>query len=78
MKKNTLRWSGHRERIKSEEIVKEVYVSESESESGRPLGRWRDKVKGYMCEGDKVRGGGLNWLMRACLVRAVAEPGYLH
>ncbi len=56
VKKNTLRWSGHRERIKSEEIVKEVYVGESESESGRPLGRWRDKVKEYMCDGDKVRG----------------------
>ncbi len=58
--------------------MKEVYVSESESESGRPLGRWRDKVKEYMCEGDKVRGGGLEWLMRACLVRAVAEPGNFH
>ncbi len=54
MKKNTLGWSGHREKIKSEEVVKEVYVSESESESGRPLGKWRDKVKEYMCEGEEV------------------------
>ncbi len=61
VKKNTLRGSGHRERIKSKKIVKEVYFSESESSnlSGRPLGRWRDKVKEYMCEGDKVRRGGL-------------------
>ncbi len=45
--------SGHKKRIKIEEIVKEVYVSESESSnlSGRLLGRWRDKVKECMCEG---------------------------
>ncbi len=61
VKRNTPKGSGHRERIKSEEIVKEVYVSESESSnlSGRPLGRWRDTIKKYMCEKEKVRGDGL-------------------
>ncbi len=50
----------------SEEIVKEVYVSESEGSNlrGRPLGKWRDKVKEYKCEGGKGREGGLEWAMR--------------
>ncbi len=43
------------EKIKSEEIVKEVYVSESEGSNmrGRPLGKWRDKIKEYKCEGGR-------------------------
>ncbi len=42
--------------MKSEGIVKKVYVSEIEGHSrrGRPLGRWEDRVKEYM--GDE-RGG---------------------
>lgn len=35
VKRNTLRWSGHMERIKSEEILKEVYVSELEDSNLR-------------------------------------------
>ncbi len=54
--------------------MKEVY----DNESGRPLGRWGDKVKEYMCERDKVRVGELEWLMRACLVKAVVAPGNFH
>ena len=54
MKRNTLRCFGHVERMKSEEFVKNVYVSETESsnQQGRPLGRWKDRVKEYMCERD--------------------------
>ncbi len=50
VRRNTLWWSGNMERIKSEEIVKEVYVSALEGFSlrGRPLGRWRDNVEEYM------------------------------
>lgn len=46
------RWFGHIERIKSEELVKEVYVSETvgPSSRGRPLGSWKNRVKEYMCE----------------------------
>ncbi len=41
MKRNTLRWFGHIERMNSEEFVKKVYVNEIEGPSrrGRPLGR---------------------------------------
>ncbi len=49
MKRNTLRWFGHTERMKSEEFAKKVYVSETvdPSSRGRPLGRWKDRVKEY-------------------------------
>ncbi len=41
MKRNTLRWFGHVERMNSEEFVEKVYVGETEglSRRGRPLGR---------------------------------------
>ncbi len=59
MKRNTLRWFGHIERMNSEEFVKRGYVSEIEGpcRRGRLLGRWKDKVKEYMCERDANRGG---------------------
>ncbi len=40
------------ERMKSEEFVKEVYVSDSmgSNSRGRSLGRWKERVKEYMCE----------------------------
>ncbi len=46
--------------MKSEEFVKKVYVSESVSPDsrGKPLGRWRDRVKEYMCERVLPEGGG--------------------
>ncbi len=46
-KRKTLRWFGHLERMGSEGFVGKVYVSETVGPStrGRPLGRWRDKVK---------------------------------
>ena len=57
--------------MKSEEFVKKVYVCELEgsNQKGRPLGRWRDKVKEYMCERGDSRGGGLDRARRDCLDR---------
>ncbi len=71
MKRNTLRWFGHSERIKSEEFVKKVCVNEIEDHSrkGRPLGRWKDGVKEYMCERGVGIGGGLEQARRECLDR---------
>ncbi len=62
MKRNTLRWFGHIERMGSEEFVKKVYVSESvgPGSRGRSLGRWRDRGKEYMCERGAARGGGVD------------------
>ncbi len=64
VKRNTLRRFGHIERMGSEEFVKKVYMSESvgPNSRGRPAGRWRDRVKEYMCVRGVTRGGraGLN------------------
>ncbi len=40
-------------------FVKAVCMSESvdPNSRGRPLGRWRDRVKEYMCERGAARGG---------------------
>ncbi len=53
-----LRWFGHTERMKSEEFVKKVYVSEGvgPSSRGRPPRRWRDRVKEHMYERGASRG----------------------
>ncbi len=58
VKGNTLRWFGHIERMGSEEFVKNVHVSGGvgPSSRGRPPGRWRDRVKEYMCERCYQRG----------------------
>ncbi len=60
VKRNTLGWFGHIERKGSEEFVKKVYMSESvgPNSRGRPAGRWRDRVKEYMCERGATKGGG--------------------
>ncbi len=59
--------------MNSEEFVKKVYVSETvgpngETEGpnrrGRPLGRWKDREKGYMSERGATRGGGLEQARR--------------
>ncbi len=59
MKRNTLRWFDHTERMNSEEFVKKVHVSEIKipSRRGRPLGRWKDVVKDYMSERRATRRG---------------------
>ncbi len=57
-KRNSLRWFGHFERMRSEKFVKKVYMSEivGPNSSGRPPGRCRDRVKEYMCERGPTRG----------------------
>ncbi len=59
VKRNTLRWFGHTERMGSEKFEKKVYVSKSAGPNsrGRPPGRWRDRVKEYMCERGATREG---------------------
>ncbi len=71
VKRNTLRWFGLSERMGSEEFVKHDDVSESPGPNsrGRPLGRWRDRVKEYMCERGATRKGGLDQAKRECLDR---------
>ncbi len=65
VKRSTLRWFGHVERMGNDEFVKRVYLSSGEGTNrrGRPLGRWEDRVKEYVSEGhwfgagkDKVYG----------------------
>ncbi len=41
----------------------------SQSSRGRPAGRWRDRVKEYMCERGAARGGRLDQARRECLDR---------
>ena len=55
--------------MKSEEFVKKAYVSELEgsNQRGRPLGRWKDKVK--KCERGDSRGGGPDRAKKDCLDR---------
>ncbi len=57
MKRNTLRWFGHIERMRSEGFVKKVYVSEIEGQSRRrrPHGGWKDRIKEYMSERGAAR-----------------------
>ncbi len=52
-------------------FVKEVYVSETvgPNRGERPLGRWRDRVKEYMCERGATRREGFEQAMRECLDR---------
>ncbi len=69
VKRNTVRWFGHIERMGNEEIVKKVYKSASlrPNSRGRPPWRWRGRVKEYMCERGAARGGGLGQARRECL-----------
>ncbi len=68
VKRNTLRWSGHTERMNSEELVKKVYVSEIKGScrKGRPLGRWEDRVRDYVSEKGVTRGKGIEQTRREC------------
>ncbi len=69
VKRSTLRWSGHIERMGNEEFVK-VYLSsvEGTNRRRRPLGRWEDRVKEYVSERG-VRGNGLEWARSECMDR---------
>ncbi len=70
VKRITLRWFGHTERMGNEEFVKKVYLSsvEGTNRRGRPLGRWEDRVKEYVSE-KGVRGNRLEWARRECMNR---------
>ncbi len=48
-----------------------MYVSEIEGQSRRakPLGRWKDRVKEYVCERNASRGGVLEQARMKCLER---------
>ncbi len=52
VKRSTLRWFGHAERMENKEFVKKLYQSsvEGPNRRGRPLGRWEDRVKECVCE----------------------------
>ncbi len=58
MKRRTLRWFGHIERMENEGFVM-VYRSsvEGPNRRERPLGRWEDRVKEYLSEGKWVGAG---------------------
>ncbi len=61
VRRSTLRWFGHIERMENEEFVK-VYLSsvDGPNRRGRPLGRKEDRVKEYLSK-RSVRGNGLEW-----------------
>ncbi len=71
VKRNMVIWYEHSERMESEEFVLKVRVSESvcPNSRGRPLEKWRDRVKEYMCGRGATRGGGLDQARRECLDR---------
>ncbi len=71
VKRNTLRWFGHIERMGSDRFVRKVYESERVGpySRGRSLGRWRDRVKEYKGERGATRGGWLDRARRECLDR---------
>ncbi len=52
VKRSTLRWFGHTERMGNEEFPKKVYLSsvEGTNRKGRPLVRWEDRVREYVNE----------------------------
>ena len=52
-------------------VFHKVYMSESvgTDSRGRPPGRWRDRIKEYMCERGATREGGLDQAGRECLDR---------
>ncbi len=67
VKKNTLKWFGHVERMGSEEFMKKVYESvlEGPNRRGRPLGKWKDRVE-YLQERGINRRGVLEQARREC------------
>ncbi len=60
MKRNILSWLGYIKRMKSDEFLKKVYLSKNvgPNSRGRPLGRWKGRVKKSMCEMGTTRKGG--------------------
>ncbi len=81
VKRNTLKWFGHIERMGSEKFVKKVYVSESvgPNSRGRPPESWRDRVKEcvkeVLLEGEGwIKQGVSVWIGRGGDFTAVATP----
>ncbi len=70
VKRSTLRWFGHIERMRNEEFVKKVYLSsvEGTNKRGRLLGRRGDRMKEYVSKRG-VRGNGLEQARRECMDR---------
>ncbi len=70
VKRSTLRWFGHIERMGNEEFVKKVYLGsvEDTNKRGRLHGRWEVTVKEHVSERG-VRGNGLEWARRECMDR---------
>ncbi len=70
VKRSTLRWFDHIERMRNEELVKMVYLSsvEGPNRRGRPLVRWEDRVKVYVSVRG-LRGNGSEWARRECMDR---------
>ncbi len=70
VKKRTLRWFGHIERMGNEGFLKKVYLASVEgmNRRGWSLGRWEVRVKEYMSERG-VRRNGLEWARRECMDR---------
>ena len=62
VKRSTLRWFGHIERMGNEEFVKKMHLSsvEGTNRRGRSPLRWEDRVKEYVSERG-VSGHGLEW-----------------
>ncbi len=69
IKWSTLRWFGHIERMGNDDLLR-VYLSnvEGTNRRGRPLGRWKDRVKEYVSERG-VRENGLEWARKECMDR---------
>ncbi len=69
MKRSTLRWFGHIEKMENMEFVK-MYLSSVEGpcRRGRSFGRWDDRVKESMSERG-VRGNGLEQARKKCMNR---------
>ncbi len=54
VKRQTLKWFGHVERIEEGKMTGRVYVSETEGGSvrGRPPVTWRERVHAGVCQGE--------------------------
>ncbi len=74
VKRSTLRWFGHIERMGNEEFVK-VYLGsvEGTNRRGMPLGRWKDRMKEYVSERG-VREEGSAWIGKDGDPSAMATP----
>ncbi len=68
VKMSTLRWFGHREDGNKEFVKACLSNVEGPNRRGRPLGRWEDRVKGYLSERG-MRENDLEWARRECMDR---------